>query len=149
MKIYISGKISGLHPEEAYDKFLLAENRLRMGGYEPVNPIKLNPTPGLSWEEYMLEDIKHLFKCESIVMLPCWTESKGARIEHTIAIEHGLKVIYFNTQFLNQLFLNHIDFRMKTERYDSVNVEAIIERFEIQEEEAFKLLHERKHYGLY
>ncbi len=48
MKIYISGKISGLPLEEARDKFQLAENRLRMGGYEPVNPLKINPTPGLT-----------------------------------------------------------------------------------------------------
>ncbi len=82
-------------------------------------------------------------------MLTCWKESKGARIEHAIALEHGLKVIYFGEQFVLHLFLNHIDFKLKTERYESVNVEAIIERFEINKEEAFQLLHERKQYGLY
>lgn len=40
----------------------------------------------------MVRDIEMLMGCEAIFMLPCWTKSKGARIEKMIAQEMGLKL---------------------------------------------------------
>ena len=42
----------------------------------------------------MKEDVKALCECDIIYMLSNWTDSKGAIIEHTIAMYLGLKVQY-------------------------------------------------------
>lgn len=151
MKMYISGKVSGLPLEQVHEKFNLAEVRLRMVGHDPVNPMKLNPTPGLTWEEYMLTDIKHLFKCDAILMLPDWGESKGARIERAIAQEHGIKLAYMDDIFLQKLFINAINEKIKgsldNERQDLIS--RIAEKMEIPEEKALEWAHEYKQYGLY
>lgn len=157
MKIYISGKVSGLDLEEARAKFQLAEVRLRKGGFDPVNPMKINPTPGLTWEEYMVEDIKHLFKCKSILMLPCWGESKGARIERAIALEHGIAVVYMDDKFLGKLFINAISDRVKDIGKDAFldqdwghgHIAALADTFEINHKTALQLVLEYKEYGLY
>jgi hypothetical protein len=95
MKIYISGKITGLDIKDAEAKFEAAENYVRELGYIPVNPMKLLPyAPELTWHDYMAEDIKHLLKCDAILMLPCWTDSKGAKLEYAIADHLDLQVFY-------------------------------------------------------
>lgn len=89
-KIYISGKITdAINPEK---KFLAAETALRKIGWDVINPM-LSP-PSDTWEGYMTYDIGLLFTCQAIYMLSDWRESKGARIEHAIAKEMGLTIIY-------------------------------------------------------
>jgi hypothetical protein len=92
-KIYISGKISGIE-NEAIELFSKAEKELNAKGYETVNPMKLNHQHDKSWHSYMKEDVKMLCECDEIFMLSNWTDSKGAIIEHTIAMYLGLKVSY-------------------------------------------------------
>lgn len=95
MKIYISGKITGLDIAVAEDLFEAAENKLKSAGMEPVNPCKILPyDPKHTWEDYMVEDVRALFKCNAILMLDNWQDSRGARVEHAIAKELGLKVFY-------------------------------------------------------
>jgi nucleoside 2-deoxyribosyltransferase len=92
-KIYISGKISGIE-NEAPALFENVEKRLKESGFDVVNPMKLNHQHDKSWHSYMKEDVKELCDCDTIYMLSNWTDSKGAIIEHTIAMYLGLKVIY-------------------------------------------------------
>jgi hypothetical protein len=92
-KIYISGKISGIE-SEAVELFAKAENELLLKGFEPVNPMALNHEHDKSWHSYMKEDIKALCDCDQIFMLSNWVDSKGAIIEHAIAMYLGIKVIY-------------------------------------------------------
>lgn len=95
-KIYISGKIGGLDYKEAFEKFESREKQLIIIGYEVVNPMKIHPPREIprTWEEFMVEDIQELFKCESIYMLEDWGQSKGARVEYAIAKELGFKIIF-------------------------------------------------------
>jgi hypothetical protein len=93
MRIYISGKITGIE-EEALRLFEKAELELVSKGFKVVNPMKLNHNHNKDWHSYMKEDIKALCDCESIYMLSNWMDSKGAIIEHTIAIYLGIKVYY-------------------------------------------------------
>jgi hypothetical protein len=96
-KIYISGKITGLEPKQAFKKFEKAEEFLKNYlGYNVINPIKQCPQQE-NWSDYMLKDIELLFDCDAIYMLSNWQDSKGARIEHAIAKELGLRILYFNT----------------------------------------------------
>jgi hypothetical protein len=101
MKIYISGQISGLEYADAFERFEQAERQIRdycryemVNLNEMVNPMKLNHEHDKSWENYMLVDIKALFECDAIYMLKNWCNSKGARIERSIAIEMGIEIIY-------------------------------------------------------
>jgi hypothetical protein len=94
MRIYISGKITGLPFDEAFKMFENAENELKFRGYEVVNPMKLNHNHNKSWESYMREDLIAMMKCDAIYLLPNYHESKGALIEKQLA--ETLKfVIYF------------------------------------------------------
>ena len=92
-KIYISGKITGIE-EQAPAIFAKAEQQLKEHGYEVVNPTTLPHQHDQSWHSYMREDVKALCDCHAIFMLSNWKDSKGAIIEHTIAMYLGLEVIY-------------------------------------------------------
>ena len=103
MKIYISGKISGLPIGIAKAKFKWHAGFLEIKGYEPVNPFDGEPifekplssyTKDEIWAIFMATDIKELFACEAIYMLKDWGQSKGARVEYAIAKEIGLKIFY-------------------------------------------------------
>lgn len=96
MKIYISGKITGLPAEEYKPLFQEAEDLLttRFNAVEVINPCKIDHLPDATYEEYMLRDIAELFCCDAIYMLPNWKDSRGARMEHAIAIEMDITVIY-------------------------------------------------------
>lgn len=94
MKIYISGKISELPDYEVKEKFEQAEALIRSLGHEPVSPVKNGLLPSSPWKEHMVADIRLLFGCKAIYMLPDWMESRGARIEYKIAEEIGMNIIY-------------------------------------------------------
>ncbi len=94
MKIYVSGKISNLPKPEYESRFRVAEQHLKAMGYEVVNPLDLHETSAKTWDDFMITDILHLFKCDGIYMLNNWKDSKGARIEHAIAIECSKKIFY-------------------------------------------------------
>jgi hypothetical protein len=96
MKVYISGKISGLKIEKAREKFERSAERLRGLGHEPVNPFEITEHIGDAghWREYMVEDIKAMMECDAVFMQTDWPRSRGARIENFIARETGMKIMY-------------------------------------------------------
>lgn len=93
MKVYISGKISGIE-NEAPKIFEDAETKLKSKGFETVNPMTLNHQHDKSWYSYMKEDVKALCDCSHIYMLSNWSESRGAKIEYLIAGYLGINIIY-------------------------------------------------------
>jgi hypothetical protein len=102
MKIYISGKISGLSVEEVREKFAKAETHLKELGHEVINPLKNGLPEGEVWEKYMVADIALLFACEAIYLLPDWMDSRGAMIEKCIAQAIELKILYESRVLLKQ-----------------------------------------------
>lgn len=96
MKIYISGKITGLPFIEVEAKFQQAESLLEELGLEPVNPLRNGLTNEHSWNEHMVKDIEMLLVCDGILMLDNWCESIGAGIEYDISMRMG-KDVYFET----------------------------------------------------
>lgn len=95
-KYYISGKISGLPYQIAVWEFAQAERLLLRHG-QVFNPINISPLKeGKLWKDYMIDCLSVLLECDAIYMLRNWKDSKGARIEHAIATELGLKIIYQN-----------------------------------------------------
>jgi len=95
MKIYISGQITGLDFDEAQGLFAIAEASLKGLGFDPVNPMEGETADSpLTWKEHMIADMAALFDCNGIYMLHGWADSKGARIEHAIATELDIPIIY-------------------------------------------------------
>jgi len=94
MKVYISGKISGLPFDEVEQKFNRAEWLLEDIGAVPVNPLKNGLCRSSSWEQHMVRDIEMLLECDALLLLTTWIDSKGANIEYYIAKMQGLKILH-------------------------------------------------------
>lgn len=90
-RIYLSGPMTGL-PNFNYPRFHLEAARLRALGYEVVNPAELNE-PADSRAACMRRDIQALMTCDAVAMLPGWTSSHGATLEHACAVQCGMEVV--------------------------------------------------------
>ncbi|MCG8292272.1 DUF4406 domain-containing protein [Pseudomonas entomophila] len=92
-RIYISGPMSGL-PELNYPAFNAVAELLRAEGFEVENPAE-NPEPECrTWAGYMRLALVQLSRCEALLLLPGWFDSKGARLELYIARQLGLQVAH-------------------------------------------------------
>lgn len=91
MKAYIAGPMTNL-PELNWPAFNAAAADLRALGHEIVNPAEINTDPTADWRTCMRADIKQLVDCDAIVMLPGWEKSRGATLEHQIAVGLGMRV---------------------------------------------------------
>ncbi|WP_250865650.1 DUF4406 domain-containing protein [Caballeronia sp. INSB1] len=92
MKLYVAGPMSGF-PELNFPAFHAEAARLRVLGFEIVNPAEINADPTAGWLDCMRADIKQLVDCDGIALLPGWEQSKGATVEHALARGLGLRVI--------------------------------------------------------
>ena len=98
MRIYLSGKITGLDKEVYTRQFARAETFYKTSGFEVMNPVKigeeiLKRNPSATWEDFMAEDIKALESCTHIALLEGWEESKGAKMEKAEAEKMGLEIM--------------------------------------------------------
>lgn len=92
-KVYISGTT------DYKERFGEAKKRLEERGFAVKNPVEYDPIVVRiygrpSWEDYMRYDIRLLVNCDSIYMLKGWQNSRGAKLEHHIAQELGMKIYY-------------------------------------------------------
>lgn len=85
------------YPELNFPLFADVALALRMSGFDVVNPAELPMKKDPSWADCMRVDIAALVECDSIVMLPGWQQSRGARLELHIARELGLRVYGMHT----------------------------------------------------
>jgi hypothetical protein len=92
-KIYIAGPMTGL-PDLNFPAFHGEAAWLRAMGYEVINTAEINPDPTAKWEDCMRADIPQLVTCDGIHMLAGWEKSRGARLEHHIATELGMKITF-------------------------------------------------------
>lgn len=92
--LYIAGPMTGL-ADFNRPAFRMMADRLRRKGYRVVNPAELpGETLNNPWDWYMRRDLAELVKCDGIVLLPGWEQSKGARLEHHVAVTLGMTVTY-------------------------------------------------------
>lgn len=93
-KIYLAGPMSGL-PDFNYPAFHAAAAKLRALGHEVLNPAE-NPVPPCgTWQGYMRLALAQLVQCECIVLLPGWSDSRGALVERELAQTLGMDLSYF------------------------------------------------------
>lgn len=91
-RIYLAGKMSGL-PDFGYPAFNAEAARLRALSYHVENPAENPEPPCKSWEGYMRLAIAQLITCDTIALLPGWEDSRGARVEHGLALDLGMRVV--------------------------------------------------------
>lgn len=94
MRIYISGKISGLPYKEAEQRFEDAEALLTELGFEVINPLKNGLASNEEWIKHLCKDIELLHSCDAIYMMDNWVTSTGADIEHYIAVRTKKDILY-------------------------------------------------------
>lgn len=92
-KIQLVGKVTGLSHDEVVLKFKYAQTTLEAKGYEVVNPTAIIPET-TEWKPAMRICIKSLLDVDGIAILPDWNESRGSRLEYSIAYDLGLKIIH-------------------------------------------------------
>lgn len=92
IRLYLAGPMSNL-PDLNFPAFHAETARLRALGYTVINPAEINADPTMGWVACMKRDIAELVTCDGIALLPGWTESRGARLEHHIAEQLGLLVL--------------------------------------------------------
>ena len=91
--IYISGGIT--YTEKYMEHFDKAEKLLSAKGMSVCNPARRNaPYKNKPWEWYMKRCLKWLCECDEIFMLKGWEESRGATLEHDIAKELCMTIMY-------------------------------------------------------
>ncbi len=91
-KIYIAGPCSGL-PGFNYPAFHAKAAELRAAGHHVENPAE-NPEPACkNWRGYMRLAVAQLATCDAVVLLPGWSKSRGACVEHQLAVGMGLEVL--------------------------------------------------------
>ena len=93
MVIYISGKITGT--DDYMERFDDAECKLKGQGWRVINPARKNARfpAGTSWETYMRASIRLLSRADAIYLLRGWRQSRGAVLEHQIAVALGMTII--------------------------------------------------------
>lgn len=92
VKVFISGKVSGMDYYVAFNKFSEEEAMLSRIGYEVVNPTKLCKKHW-SWLRCMVVCLWNLLWCNCVYQLDNWQDSRGARIEYKWAKFLGKKIL--------------------------------------------------------
>lgn len=90
-RVYLSGPMSGL-PEHNFPAFNAEAARLRGLGYDVVNPVDINPDPGLSWHQCLRNDLAALLTCDGVALLDGWQGSAGAHLEVHVAHRLGMPI---------------------------------------------------------
>lgn len=92
--IYISGPITG---DKAYrQKFRAAAEQLKARGYNVVNPAELDdvlPVESMTWSQILDHCLDLLGRCDAVVVLPGWEESRWCNREVGYAQGVGMIIL--------------------------------------------------------
>lgn len=91
MKIYISGPMIGR--TNYVERFAAAEELLREGGYDVVNPAE-DAAFKPNMENYLDRSFELLKECKGIYMLDGWENSTYCQTEFEFAREHKLTICF-------------------------------------------------------
>lgn len=89
MRVFISGRVTGLAYDQVKQKFARTEALLRASNFTPVNPlhhVNSFAKPG----EAMKILVPLLLECDAILLLNDWEFSEAAQIEAQLARYAGL-----------------------------------------------------------
>lgn len=102
-RVFLSGPITGI-PNLNQDAFLTEQARLWVEGCDVFSPLSVpriavnehwqKVSEQEEWAYYMRQCIKALLVCDSVRFLPGWQNSKGACLQHKIAVALGMEISY-------------------------------------------------------
>ena len=98
-KVFISLPITS-RPEKSMEERIaeakkeawLMANVFRKEGYEPITPFDVTKD-GMAEAQCIGACITALLECDYVYFCFNWEKSRGCRIEHLVAEEHGIEII--------------------------------------------------------
>jgi len=94
-KMYLSGPMTGIEKYN-HDLFHRVAHEFRSVGFMVCSPGEFfDGDRTKERKEYMRESVKYLLEADTIVLLPGWEKSKGARLEAAIATELELSIMEY------------------------------------------------------
>jgi len=90
-KLYLAGPMAGLE-DHNFPAFNVAAEKLRLAGFEVLNPVEFDNTGCLEWADFLKRDIPYLLQCKAVAVLDGWWNSRGAKLETHIAAELGMPI---------------------------------------------------------
>lgn len=97
MAVYLAGPMTGI-PDHNFPAFTEAAKRLRAQGYTVISPHELHEHTDRDWEYYIRHALRTLLDCDAVVLLPGWANSRGARLEKTVADAVGMPVTEYDAK---------------------------------------------------
>lgn len=101
--VYTAGPITADHPSDRFKNCMVAwEHALEIWkrGHGVICPqfnTLFMDSKTIPYETFMNADYQMIVRgCDVMLMLPGWTESKGACHERTLALENNVAVFYFD-----------------------------------------------------
>ena len=95
--VYISAPITGVDKKESDKAFLQGLKLACNLGYGRIIDPRQNGLPkDAPWSKHMAVDITRLVSCDAIILCRGWVKSRGCRLEHHIALELGIQIIFVN-----------------------------------------------------
>lgn len=91
-KVYLAGPMTGIK-DHNYPAFHAAAKLLRDRGFAVINPAEIVGGHGVKWVDAMKLDIRAMLLCDTVAMLPGWTESRGAIVEFNLAKTVEINVV--------------------------------------------------------
>jgi len=104
--IYLAGPMSG-YPAYNFEEFHRVTKILREYGYTVFSPAEKDLADGFdpyndpqhSFLHYMKIDLPEVMNSDAVVLLEGWNESKGAKLEVSVATQCDIPVFLFNEKF--------------------------------------------------
>ena len=91
-RIYLAGPMTGLPGTTS--RFPRRSRAPAQPRYQVENPAEHGEIPGFEWADYLRLDLQKLLTCQAIALLPGWMDSKGARLEFTVATNLGMRALH-------------------------------------------------------
>jgi CTP synthase (UTP-ammonia lyase) len=121
MIIYISGKYTDDTQEKIDVNIALARKhaiKLWEAGYTVIcphlNTANFEKDCKIEWNEYIKGDLEIISKCDAILMLHKWEESKGATIERQYARNNGIPIFYCDSN-MNFAYIDELKQYIETQ----------------------------------
>lgn len=93
-QVYLSGPITGVKNYKGL--FLFSQKLVNLGDASAIyNPAARVPA-FFTWEQAMYQCLSEITKYDTVVMLPGWSASRGARLERDVALACGMHIVDLN-----------------------------------------------------
>lgn len=95
-KVFISQPMKNKPNKEIMEQRQIIINELERKGYKVLDAVFKEEPPEENKLYYMAKSIEFMGKSDIVYFMKGWEYTRGCRIEHTIAVEFGKKIMYQN-----------------------------------------------------